>query len=189
MAMDPAMNDKIILVDFADRETGTATKAEAHRIPALHRAFSVYLYRIRENGPEMLIQQRAHGKYHSGGLWTNACCSHPRAGESLATAVERRMEEELGISPAAEWLFSFPYYYRFSPEVAEYEIDHVFLSEYNGADPEPNPEEVEELRWVMLEELEAWMYAEPDAFTPWFMTGAPQVFEKIRAIAAGEGGA
>ncbi len=173
------MNDNIILVDFSDREIGTCTKAEAHKLPALHRAFSVYLYRLRDGRPEMLIQKRAEGKYHSGGLWTNACCSHPRAGESLQLAVERRLVEELGIDALAEWQFSFPYYYRFSPDVAEYELDHVFLGEWNGGEPVPNPEEVGELRWISLEELEKWMFSEPDAFTPWFMTGAPQIFGRI----------
>ena len=98
--------DELILVDLSDHEIGTMDKAEAHRIGRLHRAFSVFIV----HGGKMLLQRRNSKKYHSGGLWANACCSHPRKGESLEAAAARRLSEELGISCAVTELFSFVYF-------------------------------------------------------------------------------
>ena len=122
------MNDDIILVDIFDSEIGHTDKDDAHRRGLLHRAFSVFVI----HDGRMLIQKRSRDKYHSGGLWTNACCSHPREGESLDQAVPRRMREELGFSSRAEELFSFVYRHVFSDGLVEYEFDHVFLADYDG---------------------------------------------------------
>lgn len=175
------MSDEIILVNLADQETGFCEKLEAHRIPSLHRAFSVFLYRQDPISGEfqMLLQKRAEGKYHSGGLWTNACCSHPRRGESLEEAVPRRMREELGIVPKVQELFSFVYYHRFSDSCAEFEYDHVFCGLWTG-EAVPNPEEISELQWISLSELERWMLKQPDVFSPWFLIAAPKVLQLIQ---------
>ena len=169
----------MILVDIFDRETGTATKEEAHRRALLHRAFSVFLYSVRNGKPSMLIHRRAFGKYHSGGLWTNACCSHPRQGEDLAASAGRRLGEELGITADLQELFVFPYFHRFDEACAEFEIDHVFLGRFDGSEIPFDPQEVAELRWVSLEELTDSILNEPDRYTPWFMIAAPAV---IRAV-------
>lgn len=118
--------DQLILVDLDDVPIGSAGKAEVHRRGLLHRAFSVFL----TDGERMLLQRRSRGKYHSGGLWANACCSHPRAGESLEQAVPRRLKEELGISCPVEELFSFHYFSQYGPQLFEYELDHVFLGRW-----------------------------------------------------------
>lgn len=166
---------QLILVDTQDREIGSVSKSEAHQNPCLHRAFSVFLY----SGDRMLIQQRADSKYHSGGLWANSCCSHPRPGESLAVAVPRRMQEELGFDCPVEKLFDFVYLCRFHDSLYEYEYDHVFLGEYHG-EYVLNPEEAQAARWITLDALERELVENPTAFGVWFLTAAPRVIAEIR---------
>jgi isopentenyl-diphosphate delta-isomerase len=149
------MDDKLILVDLADRETGSMEKMQTHREKRLHRAFSLF---VTDGRGHMLIQRRNPGKYHSGNLWCNACCSHPRKGENLPDAVRRRAGEELGLALPAEVsvreLFSFVYYADFG-ELAEYEYDHVFLAVVPlDAELHPDSSEIGELRWISLGELE-----------------------------------
>lgn len=160
----------LLLVDLSDRILGTVSKADAHREPRLHRAFSVFLFR----GEEMLLQKRASGKYHSGGLWSNACCSHPRLGEDLAEAARSRTLEEVGADcPLAE-IFQFVYYHSFREDLYEYEYDHVFVGGWDGPCT-PNPEEVEELRWVKPGDLERELLERPGDFSAWFLIAAPRV--------------
>lgn len=167
------MEDQLILVDVYDHQTGTAGKEEAHRKGLLHRAFSVFL--VRDGS--MLIQQRALHKYHSGGLWANACCSHPRSGEELTQAVPRRLKEELGIPGAdVKELFSFVYRHAFTPELYEYEYDHVFVGTYND-ELALNPEEACACRWVPFEELALELKDHPERFAVWFLTAAPAVLK------------
>ncbi|MEG0853207.1 MAG: isopentenyl-diphosphate Delta-isomerase [Angelakisella sp.] len=166
---------QVILVDTCDREIGSAAKSEAHNSPRLHRAFSVFLY----HGDSMLIQQRADEKYHSGGLWSNSCCSHPRPGESLAQAVPQRMQEELGFYCPVEEIFEFSYFCRFHDSLYEYEYDHVFLGEYNGTFT-LNPEEAKAARWITLDELERELVENPTAYSVWFLICAPRVIAEIR---------
>ena len=168
------MEDKLILVDTRDREIGSCGKAEAHAAPRLHRAFSVFLYR---NG-EMLLQRRARGKYHSGGLWTNACCSHPRVGETLTEAVPRRMMEELGIAPEVEEAFSFVYCAKFRDDLWEYEYDHVFVGAC-GEELALNREEAEESCWMPFGALRRALLERPEAFTAWFLIAAPRVLDLL----------
>lgn len=170
---------QIILVDINDRELGSIGKGEAHQSPRLHRAFSVFLY----SGDRMLIQQRADSKYHSGGLWSNGCCSHPRRGESLAQAVPERMLEELGFDCPVEELFEFIYFSRFNDNLYEYEYDHVFLGEYSG-EYILNPEEAQAARWIALDALERELVENPAAYSVWFLTAAPRVIAEIRNRAA-----
>ncbi|MBQ3301101.1 MAG: isopentenyl-diphosphate Delta-isomerase, partial [Eggerthellaceae bacterium] len=134
--------DRIILVDEQDREVGSEEKLTAHRTPLLHRAFSIFLYDDTGEEPRLLLQQRAYGKYHSGGLWANSCCSHPRVGEVLAEATVRRLQEELGVAGVAlTEVGSFVYCHKFRDDLYEHEFDHVFVGRYAGP-VKPNPEEI-----------------------------------------------
>lgn len=167
-------SDELICVDIFDREIGTADKMACHVKPVLHRAFSVFIV----DGNRMLIQRRAMGKYHSGGLWANACCSHPRAGESLSDAVERRLFEETGIRCETEELFSFVYCASLG-RVYEYELDHVFLGEYGG-NVTPDPDEIMDTWWIELDELATLLVSQPEMFSVWFITAAPKVLAYLK---------
>ncbi|GHV34313.1 hypothetical protein FACS1894187_04610 [Synergistales bacterium] len=180
--------EKIILVDVFDRQVGTAEKIEAHQSPKLHRAFSAFVY----HEGRMLIQKRSARKYHSGGLWANACCSHPRIGERTEEAVLRRMEEEIGADRAntaavTKELFSFVYMNKFHDALYEYEYDHVFAVDYGGA-VTVNEEEIEAVRWVEFEELARLLCATPTTFASWFLIAAPRVLGVLgRDLAAMDG--
>ncbi|MGN1417980.1 MAG: isopentenyl-diphosphate Delta-isomerase [Acutalibacteraceae bacterium] len=176
------MNDELILVNLNDEPIGHLDKTQTHRTAQLHRAFSVFLYKIVDKKIYMLLQKRAEDKYHSGGLWTNACCSHPRTGETLQEAVPRRMKEELGISTPVREVFSFTYFHRFSQTCAEFEYDHVFIGEWEEQ-VNPDPQEIAQTAWVEISELERQMTQNPDSFTAWFMIAAPKVNQLLRAEA------
>lgn len=170
------METQVILVDLEDNPLGTAGKTEAHTVPLLHRAFSIFLYHRNK----LLIQRRALSKYHSGGMWANTCCSHPRPGEELATATLRRLKEETGILHRnLEPLYEFIYIYRFGDNLYEYEYDHVYIGEYQG-DAAPDKEEIEELCWMDMDELLKDMVASPRKYAPWFIASAPNVVRCIR---------
>jgi len=166
------MNDEIILVDLLDRQIGSGEKMKVHEEKKLHRAFSLF---IADNRGNILLQKRAEGKYHSGGLWTNACCSHPRVGERTKDAVIRRCREELGIEVNPYELFHFVYYHDFG-DLAEYELDHVFLAQYEG-DVRLDPEEASESKWIPVTELKEDLEKHPDSYTVWFQIAAPRVLE------------
>src|ERR1044072_1062769 len=121
--------EEVILVNERDEATGIMEKMEAHQKGVLHRAFSVFIF---NNKNEMLLQQRAIKKYHSGGLWTKACCSHPRPGETKSDAALRRLYEELGFTTSIEKIFDFTYKASFENGLTENEFDHVFAGIYNG---------------------------------------------------------
>lgn len=169
-------SDELILVDFNDRVIGTSGKMRTHREHLLHRAFSVFVY----DGERMLIQQRTESKYHSGGKWANACCSHPRCTETLEEAVHRRLREEVGIECSVRELFSFIYYAAFDDGLAEYELDHVFLGEYSG-DVLPDPAEIAAVKWIGLDDLEEDMRRNPADYAPWFHIAAPRVIARLRS--------
>lgn len=154
----------VILVDAHDRELGLMEKMEAHRTGALHRAFSVFLYNTKG---ELLLQQRAFDKYHSGGLWTNTCCSHPRFQESLQAAAQRRLKEEMGIETTVVPAFHFIYQTPFENGLCEHELDHVFTGMFQG-EPRINTAEVAAWRWISPEALLMEMELFPDTFTYWF---------------------
>ena len=130
----------VILVDTKDNQTGISEKLEAHKKGLLHRAFSIFLFNDQD---QLLLQKRADEKYHSGGLWTNTCCSHPSPGEFLIKSAQNRLKEEMGISTSLSPLFSFIYKAEFDNGLIEHELDHVFIGTFN-ANPLPNPEEVGE---------------------------------------------
>jgi isopentenyl-diphosphate delta-isomerase len=156
--------EKIILVDENDRETGTGEKLDVHKSGKLHRAFSIFVF---NSGGEMLMQKRARGKYHSGGLWTNTCCSHPREGEKLEDAAHRRLKQEMGFDCPLKEAFSFIYRVRFENGLYEHEFDHVFVGRHEG-EPVPNPEEYEGWKWAPMEELKRDVRRNPGNYTYWF---------------------
>lgn len=158
------MVEQVILVNENDQEQGLMEKMVAHRKAMLHRAFSVFIF--NDHG-EMLIHRRALEKYHSGGLWTNACCSHPRQGETTEEAAHRRMLEEMGFDCDIEELFSFIYKADLDNELTEHELDHVFVGRFNGS-PTPNPEEVCDWKYITLEALDRDMENHPESYTVWF---------------------
>ena len=156
----------LILVDLDDRVIGYGEKMEVHRKGLLHRAFSVFLF----HGDRLLIQQRAAGKYHCGGLWANTCCSHPHAGQLLQDAVQQRLMEECGITGVSlREAGCFVYRAVFPNGLTEYEMDHVFVGAYEGAFS-PDPGEIAELRYVPLAELKKDMITNPEKYAPWFFT-------------------
>src|SRR5215831_10345897 len=142
--------EQVILVNEADHEIGTMEKMLAHEKALLHRALSVFIF--NDKG-EMLLQQRAKRKYHSGGLWTNACCSHPRPGENVEAAAIRRLNEELGFETTLTKAFDFVYKAFFDNGLTEYEFDHVFAGKYNGA-IHPDINEVQDHCYKSLDEIE-----------------------------------
>jgi isopentenyl-diphosphate delta-isomerase len=156
--------EHVVLVDEQDREIGTMEKMEAHRQGILHRAFSILVY--NSNG-ELLIQKRAAGKYHSAGLWTNACCSHPRPDEPLQEATARRLSEEMGIIGQPEFDFKFLYRVNLDNELIEHELDHVFTLISDNT-PKANPAEVQDWRFVAIPELLNDVSKKPETYTPWF---------------------
>ena len=170
------MQEKLICVDIFDREIGSAEKLEAHQKCLLHRAFSVFLV---QDG-KMLIQRRAAHKYHSGGKWANACCSHPRVGEDLPTATRRRLQEELNLEGIGlEELYGFVYCHRFEDGLWEYEYDHVFVGQCDQT-PDLNPEEADACRWVDYDELAQELLEHPDRFAVWFRICAPRVLAWLK---------
>lgn len=158
--------EHVVLVDENDNETGIAEKIQAHRENLRHRAFSVFIFR-QSPVPELLLQQRADGKYHSAGLWTNTCCSHPRPGESVLAGAQRRLQEEMGISAPLESLGWFHYIAHFPNGLTENEIDHVLIGFSEVPNFVPNPEEVQAFRWITIADLKQEIAEDPDRFTPW----------------------
>lgn len=157
-------NTEVILVDERDNPIGEMEKFEAHRLGRLHRAFSVFIF---NNAGEMLLQQRAFSKYHSGGLWTNACCSHPSPGEEVSAAALRRLSEEMGFTTPLEKVFHFIYRAEFGNGLIEYEFDHVFAGVYDG-DVKFNPDEVADFDFKPMHEIETLLSNSPEEFTEWF---------------------
>lgn len=158
------MLEEVILVDAHDTHIGTMEKLEAHEKGLLHRAFSILL--VNERG-EMLLQQRALEKYHSPGLWTNACCSHPRPNETNLEAANRRLQEELGMSVTMTEIFQFTYRAELEYGLIEHEIDHVFLGMTNE-NPIINLTEVMSYKWISLLELQQDIITHPEKYTAWF---------------------
>lgn len=170
-ATEYTASDEVILVDESDKEIGTASKLAAHQNNLLHRAFSVFIFREAEATQqlELLVQQRALHKYHSPGLWTNTCCSHPRSGETIIAAGKRCLQQELGMVTPLKQVGSFYYNAHFSNGLSEHEIDHVLVGmiEFDQV-VMPNPEEVHAYRWVDFDKLQKELQAAPEQFTPWF---------------------
>ena len=165
--------EQVILVDEKDNEIGTMEKMEAHLKGLLHRAFSVVIF--NSNG-EMLLQQRAKEKYHSGGLWTNACCSHPSPGESIEDAGKRRLFQEMGFSCELTYSHKFIYKVEFDNGLTEYEWDYVLVGYYDGA-PQLNPGEAQSWKYESIESIKSDLILNPDKYTSWFklITNQPEL--------------
>jgi isopentenyl-diphosphate delta-isomerase len=170
-------NDDVILVDDADRPVGTAPKLAAHQDGGrLHRAFSVFLF---DSAGRMLLQRRALTKYHFGGLWTNACCSHPRPGPSLVECAQARLRHELGIDVPLEPRFSFVYRaHDPASGLTEHEFDHVLVGRFDG-EPRPNRDEVDAWEWVEPNDLLRDVRDRPDRYTPWFRIVLGRVIDQM----------
>lgn len=156
--------DHVVLVDADDREIGTMDKMEAHVTGTLHRAFSILVFNSQG---EILIQQRAADKYHSAGLWTNTCCSHPRPNETIRQAGVRRLREEMGIHAEPDFLYKFVYRAPLDNGLVEHELDHVLRATFDGT-PVCNPAEVQAWKYVPVPELLADVSAHPEKYTCWF---------------------
>ena len=170
--------EEVILVDESDTPLGTMEKIEAHRRALLHRAFSVFIFNSKG---EMLLQQRSPDKYHSAGLWTNACCSHPRPGEDTREAAIRRLYEELRFTTPLEKLFHFTYKSEFDNGLTEFEFDHVFVGTYDAA-IHPNKAEVSDYCHWSPELIRESLRLQPDRFTSWFRLAFPLLSEKMSSL-------
>ncbi|WP_343700857.1 isopentenyl-diphosphate Delta-isomerase [Chitinophaga sp.] len=166
----------VILVNEKDEPVGTMEKLEAHQKGLLHRAFSVFV--VNAKG-DMLLQQRALNKYHSGGLWTNTCCSHPLPGENVLAAAHRRLQEEMGFDCDLQEVFSFTYRAALDNGLTEHEFDHVFLGVYDGAIT-PDTEEVLAHRFLPVSAIRRLLAEEPDTFTHWFHLAFPKIEEYLQ---------
>ncbi len=158
------IEEKVILVNEHDEQIGLMPKLEAHEKAELHRAFSIFILNSKN---EVMLQQRASQKYHSPLLWTNTCCSHQREGESNIQAGNRRLMEEMGFSTELKELFHFIYKAPFDNGLTEHELDHVMVGYFDG-EPEINPEEVENWKWMDIDAIRDDMRVHPEKYTVWF---------------------
>ena len=165
----------VILVDENDSPIGEMEKLEAHKKKRLHRAFSIFIFNDQK---QLMLQQRALDKYHSGGLWTNTVCSHPAPGEETIDAAHRRLQEEMGFDTDLKEIFTFSYKREFSNGLTENEYDHVFVGRYNDA-PTPNPEEAETWKWATKKEISEDLQKNPDKYTYWFCIAFPKVIDRL----------
>ncbi|KIO78687.1 isopentenyl-diphosphate delta-isomerase [Pedobacter lusitanus] len=157
------IEEEVILVDKTDQPVGTMPKLQAHIEGKLHRAFSVFIFNY---SGELLLQQRAFDKYHSGGKWTNTCCSHPFPGEKTLSAAKRRLKEEMGMECTLKPAFSFSYKTEFENGLIENEYDHVYFGLSDDL-PQPNPKEVANFSYIKMEELESRLADEGKKYTEW----------------------
>lgn len=170
-------DELVILVDNQDNETGIQDKLSVHQLGLLHRAFSVFVFNSKN---ELILQQRADGKYHSPGLWTNTCCSHPKPGEKTIDACKRRLMEEMGMECYLEFSFSFMYKCKFSNGLTEHEFDHVYVG-YTDNLPVLNYAEVKEWKYIDLFELEKEIELHPEKFTEWLKICFPKLVDHTQS--------
>ena len=156
--------EKVILVDENDNQVGLMPKLEAHQKGLLHRAFSIFIFNSKY---ELLLQKRASSKYHSGGLWTNTCCSHPREGEEILDAANRRLIEEMGIETSLRKVHDFIYKAELDNDLTEHEFDHVFYGIYNE-DPIINEDEADDFKWIDMDSLNEDIKTNGNNYTIWF---------------------
>ncbi|PST82833.1 isopentenyl-diphosphate delta-isomerase [Pedobacter yulinensis] len=161
--------EHVILVDEQDQEIGVMEKMQAHREGRLHRAFSIFIF---NSDGQMMLHKRAANKYHSPGLWSNACCSHPRPGEDVLQAANRRLQEEMGFTCRLSPAFKFSYRASLDQGMTENEFDHVLTGRYTGS-PVLNPDEVAEWKWMDTGLLYEDLQLNPDHYTYWFKAAFP----------------
>ena len=169
------MNNQVVLVNENDDEIGLMPKLEAHQKGLLHRAFSIFIFNTKG---EMLLQQRAYGKYHSEGLWSNTCCSHPYPNESTLTAAKRRLFEEMGIHSPLNFLYSFKYEAAVDNGLIEHELDHIFWAVSDEL-PKINTEEVLDYKYITPADLKLDMQRRPGIYTEWFKICLEEVLKKV----------
>jgi len=165
------MIEHVILVDEQDNQIGIGEKLETHQLAKLHRAFSIFIYNSKGN---MMLQLRAKTKYHGGGLWTNACCGHPRPGEDLMAAMKRRLREEMGFECQLTKMLDYIYKVPLDKGMHEHEFLHVYKGTYDGI-PKLNPEEADGWKWMPIEDIKADIKKYPENYTPWFKLSMEKV--------------
>lgn len=168
----------VILVDENDRPLGTMEKMEVHQKALLHRAFSIFIF---NSNNEMLLQQRAKNKYHSAGLWTNACCSHPAPGSTTLLAARQRLREEMGFDTILQKAFDFIYEAPFDNGLTEHEFDHVYIGRYDGV-VSPDEAEVSAFCFKSLTEIERDLRLFPEKYTAWFKIAFPRVEDYFNTL-------
>ena len=168
--------EKVILVDENDNQVGVMPKLEAHQKGLLHRAFSVFIFNSKY---ELLLQKRASSKYHSGGLWTNTCCSHPREGEEILDAAKRRLIEEMGIDTSLRKVHDFIYKAELDNDLTEHEFDHVFYGIYNE-DPIINKDEADDFKWIDMDSLNEDIKTNGDNYTIWFKIAFEYFYDYLK---------
>ena len=169
--------ESVILVDSNDKKLGLMPKLQAHKEGRLHRALSVFIFNPKGL---VLLQKRASSKYHTGGLWSNTCCSHPRDGESASAAAHRRLKEEMGFDCELEEAFSFTYKVELGG-IYEHEFDHVFVGVCE-ANPKPDPKEVESWEWADPKRLESEIEAHPEKYTHWMKEALVRASEFAKSM-------
>ncbi len=169
-------SNQIILVDENDVPMGTMEKLEAHKKGVLHRAYSIFIFNSKG---ELLLQKRALNKYHSGGLWTNTCCSHPKPGEAMDEAVHKRLKEEMGFDCGLKESFQFIYKTQLDNELTEYELDHVFIGYYDGV-PIVDTNEATEWKYETSKYIIEDMHQNPEQYTVWFKLIFPKVLSYLK---------
>lgn len=169
------MNDLLILVDEKDNEVGLMEKLTVHKTGSLHRAFSVFIFNSKG---ELLLQQRADDKYHSGGLWTNTCCSHPIRGEEISVTIKKRLKEEMGIECKTDFQFSFIYKAEFGNGLTEHEFDHVYFGKTDEL-PVPNVLEAKDWKYISLDNLKNSIQQNSQDYSAWLKICLPAVIQKL----------
>lgn len=169
--------NQVILVDEQNKEIGIMEKMQAHVEGRLHRAISIFIFNTKN---ELLLQQRAYGKYHSAGLWSNTCCSHPMPGETVADAATRRLNEEMGMHCRLQESFAFVYKAVLDNNLTEFEYDHVFTG-ITDEEPIPNPDEVASWKYETIENLRQDIQLHPEKYTEWFKICLKEYSEAILA--------
>ena len=168
------MHEQVILVNKKDKQIGLMDKLEAHEKGILHRAISVFIF---NSDNQLLIQRRSLGKYHTPGIWSNTACSHPRSNESTILCANRRLFEEMGVTSIIRPVFSFIYKEELSNNLVEHELDHVFIG-FSNKNPDPNPEEVCDWKYVDETSLKKSFNDTPELFSPWLKLCYKTVFYK-----------
>ena len=170
------MKDLLILVDEEDNEIGLMEKLSVHQSGALHRAFSVFIFNSKG---ELLLQQRADDKYHSAGLWTNTCCSHPVNGEEIKSTIKKRLKEEMGIECETAFQFRFIYKSEVGNGLTEHELDHVYFGKSDEL-PVPNILEAKDWKYISLDDLQKAIQQNPKDYTIWLKICLPEVIKKVK---------
>ena len=176
--------EQVILVDHKDNQIGLEEKLKAHQNGGkLHRAISIFVFNAKG---ETMLQQRAATKYHGGELWSNTVCSHPRLGETPIQAAHRRLREEMGFDCEMEEVYAFEYEAAMDKGLTEHEFDHVIFGEYEK-DPKPNPEEVQDWKWISIDELKSDIKKNPKSYSPWLRIAIDDITKHHRRLRAAKG--